>query len=398
MSAPLLTTSEQQQVLEWGQQGIGPAEIARRLNRPTTNITRTYRQYVQDGCIPRRARPPWKPWTQKDNARLEELLDAGHSYDKIADCMGRTETSIKLQAKRRRHGLLSTDALTTAAVQRILGLGCSKTVVHWIERGWLPARNSGRFWRIQQTDLDVFLAKRAYWMAWHPTLIPDPELRAWAEEERRGQPRWLTPAEVAARYAVEHGAVNAWIQKGWLPATKYGNQWIWEGYLEGWKPPSMLDYNERKKIFKKGPLSTKQERIEQRQDLADKFFEWIDTIADQRATAMVDPGHRIGTEWTVGIVTLNVKYLTVSVAGGPPIHLQPRGYSLLYTLMEHVGRPRTADELAQLAWDWAGDRVDSNSIATHIRRLRQDLGTYEEMIKTARHGGYYLDPYGEQVA
>lgn len=238
-----LSPDEQAQILAWSQAGIGLAEQARRLGRPVTNIQATYRNCVEAGLVPKRERPSWRPWTGEERDRLFELINCGYGYNAIAKKLRRSRNSVIIELKRRRYHRVTTGPATWSAhdVARLLGLSCSKIVSGWIRRKWLKARNAGRkdrpLWRISPADLYSCLEQPQTWMAWEVENITDPAIRAWAEELRQGQPRWLTEGEVAARYHVTPKAVYQWILWGFLPAVRYDNHYIRESDLEGFVPP-----------------------------------------------------------------------------------------------------------------------------------------------------------------
>lgn len=186
-----------------------------------------------------------RDWTHDQVERLSDMLDAGYSYVEIAQRLGRTPTAILVKAKRIGRSMRRTPVVLNAReAGRLLGISCSKRIVDWSRRGWLTARarpTSGTvrtIWAVQYDHLVAFLRDSRYWMTYDPARITDPELRAELVELRANAPRWLTPGEVAARCCVDAGTVKQWIAKGYLPATRYGNHWIWSADLEGWVIPS----------------------------------------------------------------------------------------------------------------------------------------------------------------
>jgi excisionase family DNA binding protein len=237
-----LTDDEHTLVLQWSRQHISLAEQARRLSRPVSNLAGTRRELALAGLIAVHSRPPRRAWTAAEREQLGQLIDTGHSYDAIAEKLGRSRKAIILECKRRNRRLLKTRALLTAGqVADLLGKPCSKTVSRWITLGLLKARNAGTpkrpFWRIALDDLRAFMQNENTWMAWQPAAISDPDLHAWALELRRNESRWLSVGEVARRYHVVQQTVNQWIEKAELKAVKYGNHWIRECDLAGWVPP-----------------------------------------------------------------------------------------------------------------------------------------------------------------
>lgn len=187
-----------------------------------------------------------RDWTHDEEERLNDLLDRGLSYVEIGRVLGRSAVAVRIRQKRRRIPGLTRRLLilTARQVRTLLGKGCSKSVVRWIEMGWLKARAANRerrdeqvMWRIQWDDLMAFLRDEHYWMAWEAGRITDAELRAEMTALRAGRPRWLSVGEVAERYTVDIGTVKQWIYKGFLPAQRYGNHFIRESDLDGWLPP-----------------------------------------------------------------------------------------------------------------------------------------------------------------
>lgn len=191
---------------------------------------------------PARRRPEGRAWSDEEKAILRECVARGDSIRQIARRLGRSPNAVKVKLHRfdcRRREQVT--VLTARGVATVLGVKCSKTVARWIEEGSLGATNGGTperpIWRVTWDALLDFLRRRNRWMAWAPERITDESLRIWAAQLRAGQPRWLTPGEVAERYHVAPTVPNSWIAKGELPATRYGNWWIWEEHLAGWTPP-----------------------------------------------------------------------------------------------------------------------------------------------------------------
>jgi excisionase family DNA binding protein len=236
----LLSEAEQAQVRAWCVAGVPLEEQARRLGRPASNLMSYRRRLAREGviAIPPRAETH-RPWTAHDLDLLVWLLDHGHSYALIARRLRRTETSVKLKCKRLGVSLLGSRAtLSCRDVAGLLGLPCGKTVSCWISGYGLRARNGGTkrkpLWRVQWDDPH-------HWMAFEPERCTDRLLREHLIESRQGQPAWLTIGAAARRLGVDSKAVNTWIHKGWLPATRYGNWWIRESDLVGFVVPGDRD-------------------------------------------------------------------------------------------------------------------------------------------------------------
>lgn len=74
-------------------------------------------------------------------------------------------------------------------------------------------------------------------------------------------------------------------------------------------------------------------------------------------------------------------------AGKKEIELTPMEFKLLSTLMERGGRVQSREQLLTDVWDIAAD-VDTRTIDTHIKRLREKLGKPGDAIRTVRGLGY----------
>lgn len=82
-------------------------------------------------------------------------------------------------------------------------------------------------------------------------------------------------------------------------------------------------------------------------------------------------------------------------AGGRPINLPPKEFTLLRVLMERRNRVLTRDELLNLAWGWDFDGSD-RVVDSHIKKLRRALGTHADCIKTVVKRGYKLEVDGDE--
>lgn len=79
---------------------------------------------------------------------------------------------------------------------------------------------------------------------------------------------------------------------------------------------------------------------------------------------------------------------------GEELTLRPLEYKLLAIFVEHPGRVFSRTDLLQEVWGIAPD-TNTRTVDTHIRRLRERLGTYSEAIETVHGFGYRLrDPEG----
>lgn len=77
---------------------------------------------------------------------------------------------------------------------------------------------------------------------------------------------------------------------------------------------------------------------------------------------------------------------------GVPIHLSPKEFRLLLTLIEKPGKVFSREHLLNLVWGH-NVYVEDRTVDVHIRRLRQalDIGGETGIIRTVRGSGYALD-------
>lgn len=90
----------------------------------------------------------------------------------------------------------------------------------------------------------------------------------------------------------------------------------------------------------------------------------------------------------VGDIVMDVECHQTAVSGRA-IDLTVIEFKLLRTLMERVGRVQTRDHLLMQIWGY--DRpVESRTVDTHMRRLREKLGRAGDQIQTVRGFGYRI--------
>ena len=76
----------------------------------------------------------------------------------------------------------------------------------------------------------------------------------------------------------------------------------------------------------------------------------------------------------------------VTVAGSPVI-LTATEFKLLEILARRRGRVQTRDRLLQDVWGY-DNPIDSRTVDTHMRRLREKIGDAAEYLETIRGVGY----------
>ena len=79
---------------------------------------------------------------------------------------------------------------------------------------------------------------------------------------------------------------------------------------------------------------------------------------------------------------------------GQQIDLTPTEFKLLQILMERKGRVQSRDRLLQDVWGY-DQLIDTRTVDTHVRRLREKMGEAADYVTTVRGVGYRLmEPAG----
>jgi len=72
-----------------------------------------------------------------------------------------------------------------------------------------------------------------------------------------------------------------------------------------------------------------------------------------------------------------------------PLDLTSMEFKLLLYLCERSGKPQDRNDLLRVVWGYS-DEVHSRTLDTHMKRLRQKLGTHGALIETVRGVGYLV--------
>jgi len=91
---------------------------------------------------------------------------------------------------------------------------------------------------------------------------------------------------------------------------------------------------------------------------------------------------------TVGEIVLDHTRHEVLIKG-QPIELTATEFRLLALLMERRGRVQGRDRLLNDVWGYESV-IDTRTVDTHVRRLREKLGTVANYIETVRGVGYRI--------
>ena len=92
-------------------------------------------------------------------------------------------------------------------------------------------------------------------------------------------------------------------------------------------------------------------------------------------------------------IELDVSKYEVKIMG-QPIDLTPTEFKLLQILMERKGRVQSRDRLLQDVWGY-DQLIDTRTVDTHVRRLREKMGEAADYVTTVRGVDYRLmEPAG----
>lgn len=87
-----------------------------------------------------------------------------------------------------------------------------------------------------------------------------------------------------------------------------------------------------------------------------------------------------------GAIDMDVERHEVAI-NGQPIDLTATEFRLLRLLMERKGRVQTREHLLINVWNYETE-IETRTVDTHVRRLREKLGTEADWIETIRGVGY----------
>ena len=107
-----------------------------------------------------------------------------------------------------------------------------------------------------------------------------------------------------------------------------------------------------------------------------------------RIQAILRRGHPSAEDEMIsaGGISIDPARHHVEVAG-KPVHLTSIEFKLLSTLLHRRGRVQSRDRLLNDVWGYE-KMIDTRTVDTHVRRLREKLGKAGEAIETVRSFGY----------
>jgi len=94
---------------------------------------------------------------------------------------------------------------------------------------------------------------------------------------------------------------------------------------------------------------------------------------------------------TVGSIRVDTGAHRCWVAG-EEVTLTPLEFKLLTTFMSRLGRVQSRERLLSDVWEMSGE-LETRTVDTHVKRLREKLGPARDLLETVRGVGYRLvDP------
>ena len=107
-----------------------------------------------------------------------------------------------------------------------------------------------------------------------------------------------------------------------------------------------------------------------------------------RIRAILRRGETPGESLKVGPISIDPARHEVRV-NGKQVRLTSLEFKLLQTLMQRRGRVQDRDRLLNEVWGYESV-IDTRTVDTHVRRLREKLGKVGDVIETVRGFGYRL--------
>jgi two-component system phosphate regulon response regulator PhoB len=92
---------------------------------------------------------------------------------------------------------------------------------------------------------------------------------------------------------------------------------------------------------------------------------------------------------TIGVLSIDLPHHRVTVEGEEVV-LTTIEFKLLYDLACRAGRVQSRENLLERVWGYAPG-VETRTVDTHVKRLREKLGAARDHIETLRGWGYRMN-------
>ena len=126
-------------------------------------------------------------------------------------------------------------------------------------------------------------------------------------------------------------------------------------------------------------------------DYITKPFSFREVVLRVKAILRRNQPGEARTREEVGPIKLDLEAHRCYVDGAE-VELTALEFKLLETFISRLGRVQTRDQLLRDVWEMTGD-LQTRTVDTHIKRLREKLGSGRDLIETVRGLGYRMsDP------
>ena len=71
-------------------------------------------------------------------------------------------------------------------------------------------------------------------------------------------------------------------------------------------------------------------------------------------------------------------------------------FRLLVTFMSRLGRVQSREQLLEDVWEMSSE-IETRTVDTHVKRLREKLGPARDLLETVRGVGYRLVPPADRT-
>jgi two-component system phosphate regulon response regulator PhoB len=128
-------------------------------------------------------------------------------------------------------------------------------------------------------------------------------------------------------------------------------------------------------------------------DFVTKPFSVRELLLRIRAILRRGAGAEAGDEPRLGVGPLRIEPESHrAFVDGEEISLTALEFKLLGTFLSRVGRVQTREQLLREVWGMSGD-LQTRTVDTHVKRLREKLGSGRDLLETVRGIGYrMIDP------
>jgi two-component system phosphate regulon response regulator PhoB len=121
-------------------------------------------------------------------------------------------------------------------------------------------------------------------------------------------------------------------------------------------------------------------------DYVTKPFSPREVVLRVQAVLRRGDGQRLGQNLSAGDLVIDIQRHDVRIAN-KPVSLTATEFKLLSTLLQRRGRVQPRNRLLNEVWGYEAE-IDTRTVDTHVRRLREKLGDRGDLIETVRGFGY----------